>query len=129
MTTPSASKVILVDSSGWLEYVTDDTKAEDFAPYIERQNLVLVPTIVLYEVYKRLWLAQGKTVADRFASQALRKRVVPLDEDLALSAARVSLDCRLAMADAIIYATAQRFQAQLITSDPHFQSLPGVILV
>ena len=65
MTTPSASKVILVDSSGWLEYVTDDTKAEDFAPYIEAQNLVFVPTIVLYEVYKRLWLAQGKTVAAR----------------------------------------------------------------
>ena len=68
MTTPSASKVILVDSSGWLEYVTDDTKAEDFAPYIEAQNLVFVPTIVLYEVYKRLWLAQGKTVADRGGS-------------------------------------------------------------
>ena len=118
-----------MDSSGWLEYVTDEPKAGDFAPYIEGRNLILVPTIVLYEVYKKLWMSRGKTEADRFASQALRKQVVPLDEALALAAARVSLDHRLAMADAIIYATAQMLQAELVTSDPHFQDLPGVKLI
>ncbi len=129
MTTPSASNLLLVDSSGWLEYVTDDPKAGDFAPFIEGPNPVLVPTIVLYEVFRKLWLSQGKIPADRFASQALCKRIVPLDEDLALAAARVGLEHSLAMADAIIYATARSLRAQLVTSDTHFRDLPGVTLI
>ncbi len=128
-TTANASDLLLVDSSGWLEYLTEDLKASDFAPYIEGQTQIVVPTIVLYEVYKKLWLSHGKKEAERFASQALRRLVVPLDEDLALSAAKASVEHRLAMADAIIYATARSIQAELITSDPHFQSLPGVKLI
>ncbi len=126
MTTASASRLILVDSSGWLEYCTEDTKAEVFARYLEAQNQVLVPTIVLYEVYKNLNQLEGKPAADRFASQALRCRIAILDEDVALGAAITSSKYHLAISDAIIYATAQRFGAQLITSDPHFRNLPGV---
>ncbi len=129
MTTPSASRRVLVDSSGWLEYLAEDTKAAHFAPFLTDTDPILVPTIVLYEVYKRLWTEQGKTVADRFASQALRRQVIPLDEDLALAAANASLEHHLAMADAIIYATARMFRAQLVTSDPHFRGLPGVTLI
>jgi predicted nucleic acid-binding protein len=80
---------------------------------------------VLYEVYKKLLSAQGSQAADRFLSAALRARVIPVDERLALLAARISLDRRLAMADAIIYATAQLAGALLVTSDAHFQGLPG----
>ena len=125
---PIDSEPLVVDSSGWLEYVTEDVQAAQFAPYIEREAPLLVPTIVLYEVYKKLLMDRGKTAADRFASQAMRRIVVSLDEDLALAAAQVSLDHRLAMADAIIYATAQAHQAQLVTGDLHFQGLPGVII-
>lgn len=128
MTTPTVSELFLVDSSGWVEYFGEGPHAEVFAPYIELEESLLVPTIVLYEVYKKLLRERGKSLADGFASQAMRRIVVPLDEDLALAAAQASLDHRLAMADAVIYATAQARQAQLVTGDLHFRGLPGVII-
>jgi hypothetical protein len=96
----------LVDSSGWLEFLADGPLAERFAPYFEREERLLVPAIVLYEVYKKPLSARGSTVADRFLSAALRGRFVAIDERLSLLAARICPDRRLAMADAMIYAAA-----------------------
>ena len=124
-----ASDLFLVDSSGWVEFIGDGPLAEKFAPYFEREEHLLVPVIVLYEVYKKLLSAQGSTAADRFLSAALRARVVPIDERLALLAARISLDRRLAMADAMIYATARAAGAHLVTSDAHFQGLAEVTII
>ena len=124
-----ASDRFLVDSSGWVEFMGDGPLAEKFAPYFEREERLLVPTIVLYEVYKKLLSAQGSTAADRFLSVVLRARLVPIDERLALLAARISLDRRLAMADAMIYATALVAGAHLITSDSHFQGLAEVTVI
>ena len=86
---------------------------------------IVVPAIVLYEVYKKLLSARGSTAADAFLSAALRTRVVPMDERIALAAAGISLDSHLAMADSMIYATAVAAGAQVVTSDQHFQGLPG----
>ena len=123
------SELFLVDSSGWVEFMGDGPLAEKFAPYFEREERLLVPAIVLYEVYKKLLPAQGSTAADRFLSAALRARVVPIDERLALLAARISLDRRLAMADAMIYATALAAGAHLVTSDAHFRGLTEVTII
>jgi predicted nucleic acid-binding protein len=123
------SELFLVDSSGWVEFIGDGPLAEKFAPYFEREERLLVPAIVLYEVYKKLLSSQGSTAADRFLSAALRARVVPIDERLALLAARISLDRRLAMADAMIYATARAAGAHLVTSDAHFQGLAEVTII
>jgi predicted nucleic acid-binding protein len=120
---PKGSELFLVDSSGWIEFLGDGPLADRFAPYFEREERLIVPAIVLYEVYKKLLSARGPA-ADRFLSAALRARVVPIDERLALLAARISLDRRLAMADAMIYATALDAGAHLVTSDAHFQGLP-----
>jgi toxin FitB len=120
------SELFLVDSSGWVEFLGDGPRAGKFAPYFEHEERLLVPVIVLYEVYKKLLSAQGSTAADRFLSAALRARVVPIDENLALLAARISLERHLAMADAMIYATALAANARLVTSDAHFRSLPNV---
>jgi predicted nucleic acid-binding protein len=128
VTAATDSNPFLVDSSGWLEYLTADSKAAAFAPYIESEEQLLVPTIVLYEVFKMLSRNRSKTEGDRFVSHALRQVLIPLDESLALAAARVSIDFRLAMADAIIYATAQAYQARLITGDLAFKDLPGVTI-
>ncbi|HKV05376.1 MAG TPA: type II toxin-antitoxin system VapC family toxin [Candidatus Acidoferrales bacterium] len=128
MTTRSGSELYLVDSSGWLEYLTEDSKASAFGHYLEGEASVLVPSVVIYEVYKHLAKHRGRTLADRFASQALVRRVVPLDETIALAAANASLDHRLAPTDAIIYATARVCQAQLVTANTHFRGLPGVII-
>jgi len=128
VTATIGSEPLLVDSSAWLEYLTEDLNAAGFAPYIEREAPVLMPTIVLYEVFKVLAREQGRTDADRFVSQAFRQILVPLDEGLALASARVSLEFRLPMADAIIYATALANQATLVTGDAIFRGLPGVLI-
>jgi predicted nucleic acid-binding protein len=128
VTGTTVSELWLIDSSAWLEYLTQDQDAAKFAPFIESAIPTLVPTIVLYEVVKVLMRERGKTEADRFISEALRRVVVPLDEDLALAAVHVSNEHKLAMADAIIYATAQTHQAQLVTGDGAFRGLPGVII-
>jgi predicted nucleic acid-binding protein len=120
---PKGSELFLVDSSGWIEFLGDGPLADRFAPYFEREERLIVPAIVLYEVYKKL-LSAGGSVADRFLSAALRARIMPIDERLSLLAARISLDRRLAMADAMIYATALETRAHLVTSDAHFQGLP-----
>ena len=129
MTTPTVSDPVLVDSSGWLEYITSDSKADLFAPYLESERPVLVPVIVLYEVRKVLLQRQPKTVADLFVSEALRRTVVPVDQDIALSAAAISIQHELPMADALIYATAERNRAELVTSDAHFKGLARVTLL
>ena len=129
VTTPSVSNLSLVDSSGWIEYFGEGPKASQFAPYLERESSLLVPSIVLYEVQKKLLLTRGVTSAQQFYSQALRARPVALNFLLAMAAAEISLEHHLAMADAIIYATAQAFGAKLITSDPHFGKLPGVTML
>jgi predicted nucleic acid-binding protein len=125
----TASSLILVDSSGWVEYFGESPKAPQFAPYLELEARRLVPTIVLYEVRKKLLLTAGKSIADRFVSAALRSIVITLDEQLALSAAAISIENKLAMADAIIYATALAHHADLITSDQAFTGLSGVTLL
>src|SRR5579864_1413955 len=120
--------LFLVDSSSWIEFLSDGPLADRFAPYFEREERLIVPAIVLYEVYKKLLSAQGSTAADRFLSAALRARDVPIDERLALLAARISLDRRLDMADAMIYATALVAGAHVVTADAHFQGLPETIV-
>jgi predicted nucleic acid-binding protein len=129
VTTPSVLDPVIVDSSGWLEYITSDSKADLFAPYLEGERPVLVPTIVLYEVRKILLERQPKTVADLFVSEALRRTVVPVDQEISLSAAVIGIQHELPMADALIYATAERNGAELVTSDAHFKGLARVTLL
>jgi predicted nucleic acid-binding protein len=129
VTGTTATDRVLIDSSGWLEHITEDARADLYLPYFNGDKILLVPTIVLYEVRKILLRKHSQTIADIFVSEALRQFVVPLDEQIALDAASVSLKHQLAMADAIVYTTALRQQATLIASDDHFQNLPGVVLL
>ena len=130
MTATIASERVLVDSSGWLEYLTADTKKSLFEPYlVDAKKTLIVQTIVMYEVRKKLLVEQQKTAADWFVSEALRHTVVPLDERIALDAANKSIQFRIALADAIIYTTSVFENAQLITSDAHFANVPGVTIL
>ena len=119
----------LVDSSGWVAYLGDGPQANAFSVYLEREDSLVVPTIVIYEVVKKLKLISSETVVDRFLSQAYRGQQMELDASIAIAAAQISIRHRLAMADAIIYATAESAGAQLVTSDTDFHDLPGVIVV
>lgn len=131
MTTPSGSKQYVVDSSGWVEFLGNGPKVEAFAKYLENQENLLLPTIIVYEVYKKLLREQSPTLAERFLSMAFsfQEREISLDVTLAALAAKSSLEANLPMADAIIYATARAHNAELITSDVHFTNLPGVIVL
>ena len=129
MTTPTASEPIVIDSSGWLEFITQDAKVDLFAPYFADETVLLMPAIVLYEVRKVLLIRHSKTLADEFVSQALRLRSIAVDENIALNAAAFSIQSHLPMGDALIYECAQANQAHLVTSDAHFANLPNVTIL
>lgn len=118
--------MVLVDTCGWIEWMTDSAMADTYAPHLDSENL-LVPTLVQHELYK--WLCRETDTNTALAAIAATQQatVVPLDTSLALLAADIAREHKLAMADAIIYATARQFQATLVTSDAHFESLPQVV--
>jgi predicted nucleic acid-binding protein len=130
VTETTASERFVVDSSGWIEYLADGPKAQLFAIYLESPEFVFLPTIIVYEVYKKLLNAQRTQVASWFLSQSFgfQERVIPIDIAVAEFAARISAESKLAMADAFIYAAARLNRAKLITSDHHFANLDDVTI-
>lgn len=116
----------LIDSSGWLEFFTGGLLAGDYAHYLKELEQVVTPTIVLYEVYKVIKRQRSEEEALPAAAQMGKTRLVPLTDSIALTAADISLSHQLAMADAIVYATALTENAKLITSDADLATLPGV---
>lgn len=118
--------MILVDSSGWIEFFTGGGSAAKYGSYLEKTSNVVTPTIVLYEVYKLVKRERTEEEALLAAAQMQKTRLVPLSDSLALAAADVSLEFRLAMADSIVYATARAEEAELVTSDGDLRGLPGV---
>ncbi len=119
--------MLLVDSSGWLEFLTDGPLAGTYAQHLKRLDDVLTPTIVLYEVYKVIKRQRSEEEALTVVAQMGKTQVVLLSDMIALTAADASLTYQLAMADAIVYATALIHKAKLVTSDADLASLPGVV--
>lgn len=119
----------LVDSSGWLEFFGDGSLADKYAAYLSETDQVVTPTIVLYEVYR--WIKRQRTEEDALvaAAQMQKTRIEPLTETVALTAADLGLEHGLAMADAIVYATALLRSTELVTSDRDFADLPGVTYI
>lgn len=116
----------VVDSSAWLEYFGDGPNAAEFAIAIESPDSLLVPTLALFEVFKRTCQLKDESAALETAAVMLQGRVVELSSTLAFDAARLSLETGLAMADSIILATARAEGATLWTQDAHFEGLHRV---
>ena len=116
----------VVDSSGWLEYLADGPNADFFAPAIENTPDLVVPSLSLYEVFKRVLQQRGEGDALQAVAVMSQGRVVGLDMDLALSAARVSVEYKLPMADSVMLATAHLYDATLWTQDADFEGVEGV---
>jgi len=116
----------VVDSSGWLEYFANGPNADFFASSVEDTSNLIVPSITIFEVFKRV--LQQKNESDALRAVALMQQgsVVDLDVSIALQAARVSVDHDLPLADSIILATALANNAVLWTQDADFDGLPGV---
>jgi predicted nucleic acid-binding protein len=118
--------VNVVDSSAWLEYFADGPNAPAFAAVVEDEEHLLVPTLTLFEVFKRACQLRGEDAALALVGVMLQGEVAELTASLALDAARVALDNRLPLADAVILATARARGAVLWTQDAHFRGLDGV---
>ena len=116
----------VMDSSGWLEYFADGTNAEFFAPAIENLDELLVPTISLYEVFKRVLQQVGEDKALEAIAIMMQAQVVNLDTSIAISAAKISDEIKIPMADSIMLATARNYEAVLWTQDVDFADLPDV---
>jgi predicted nucleic acid-binding protein len=118
--------VNLVDSSAWLEYFGAGPQAGHFAPAIEDVASLLVPTIVLVEVCRRVLQQRGEDEALQAAALLHQGQVVDLDGGLALSAAQLGIAHKLPLADSIILATAKQCGATIWTMDADFEGIPGV---
>lgn len=116
----------VVDSSAWLEYLGDGRNASEFAAAIEDPDSLVVPTIVLYEVFKRTKQLLGEAAAFEATGLLLQGHVVELSAGLALDAASLSAEFGLPMADSVILATAQAHEATLWTQDAHFRGFANV---
>jgi predicted nucleic acid-binding protein len=116
----------VIDSSGWIEHFTNGPLAGSYADLLQMEEIV-TPTVVLYEVYKIIRREFSEEAALLAAAKLKATLLVELDEQLALEAAEASLAHSLAMADAIVYATACRYEAELVTSDADLANLPNVM--
>ena len=119
----------VVDSSGWLEYFGQGSNGEFFAPVIEASDQLVVPSISIYEVYKRIVLQRDEEEALSAIGWMNLGLVVDLTQEIALTAADLSVEHKLPMADSIILATARANRAILWTQDEHFKGLPDVKFV
>lgn len=116
----------VVDSSGWLEYFADGPNADFFAAGIENVPELIVPSISIYEVFKRVLGQRGEGEALQAIAVMQQGSVVDLDASLALRAARISVDSGLPMADGVILVTARAHDATLWTQDSDFKGMEGV---
>ena len=116
----------VVDSSGWLEYFADGPNAEFFAGAIENVEELIVPVISLYEVFKRVHQQRNEGDALQAVAMMEQGQMIELNSSLALSAAKISLELKLPMADSLILATARVYGATLWTQDADFDEIKGV---
>lgn len=116
----------VVDSSAWLEFFADGPQASVFAKPIGETDLLIVPTLAIYEVFKRVLQQRGDDAALQAVAFMEQGQVVDLDRATALAAAEISVRHKLPMADSIMLATARRREATLWTQDADFAGLEGV---
>jgi len=118
----------VVDTSAWIEWLTDSALGKRLGKQFPEPTRCIVPTIVQLELSKWLMREVGEEQADQVIAYTLKCAVVPMDTAIALLAATLHREHKLATADAIVYATAQQQRAELLTCDAHFEGLPGVVL-
>lgn len=116
----------VVDSSAWLEYFADGPNASFFAEPIEDIETLVVPTLSLFEVFKRVLQQRDESTALEAVAVMQQGTVVELEATIALNAARLGVELRLPLADSVILATARQYGAELWTQDADFNGTDGV---
>ena len=116
----------VVDSSGWLEYFGKGTNAGFFAPVVKSTETLVVPTVCIYEVFKRLLAQRGEGSALQAIGVMSLGTIADLTREIAVSAATISIEFKIAMADSVVLATARSNDATLWTQDANFAGIEGV---
>lgn len=116
----------LVDSSGWLEYFADGKNAGHFAPVVSNTEKLIVSTINIYEVYKKVISERDEDSALQAVAMMQQAKVIEVTASIAVQAAKTSYIFKLSMADCLIYVMAREHNATIWTQDPHFKELEGV---
>jgi predicted nucleic acid-binding protein len=119
----------VVDTSAWIEWLTGSALGKALGKQFPARPQCIVPTIVQLELSKWLVREVGEEQADEVIAYTQKCEVVPLDTAIALLAADLHREHKLATADAIVYATAQHHRAELLTCDAHFEGLPDIVFV
>jgi len=120
---------VLVDTCGWIEWLTDGILSDRFEPFLADLQSLIVPTCLQFELYKWVKRERNETLAMEVMALTNQTQVIPLTTALALYAADLSLAHRLSFADALIYATARHYEVTLVTSDDHFAGLADVTYI
>jgi len=116
----------LVDSSAWLAYFADEPTADFFAEAIEDHELLIVPSVCIYEVFKVILRERGEDDAFTAVAAMEQGMVVDLDAELAMEAASIGSEEGLAFADSVIFTVAKKHNATIWTQDSHFSGKTGV---
>jgi predicted nucleic acid-binding protein len=118
--------VNLVDSSAWLEYFADGPNAGFFAPAVEAPARLVVPSITILEVFKRVIQQRGEREALHIVAVMQQGGVIDLDGRIAIHAAKLGHELKLPLADSVILATARQEKATIWTQDADFEGLENV---
>ncbi|MFH2063954.1 MAG: type II toxin-antitoxin system VapC family toxin [Pseudomonadota bacterium] len=121
--------MMIVDSCGWLEWFTDGNLADQYKKYLSDLDTLLIPTIIIYEVYKVLKRETSEEKALLAIGYMKNASVIPLDETLAIAAADIALQEKLSMADAIIVAVSRIHNCRIISSDADLQNQASVTFI
>lgn len=116
----------LVDSSGWLEYLTDGRNAEIFSPVIENSSTLIVSVINVYEVYKKVLIERGEDYANKVIEVMQQVKIIDITYSISIKAANISYKHKMPMADSLIYATGIEYNSTIWTQDADFKGLKGV---
>jgi predicted nucleic acid-binding protein len=119
--------MILVDTCGWIEWLVEGALVDNFAPFMRDPKEILMPTIVQYELYKWIKRETDEITANDTMGLSGDCLCVPLSTEIALMAADLAIKHKLALADAVIYASARKHHVEVVTADDHFKGLPGVV--
>jgi predicted nucleic acid-binding protein len=117
----------VVDTCGWIEWLTNGPLANQYQPYLQDLTALVIPTVIQFELYKWTRRNRGEKEAAKAVGLTGHGKVIPLETSLALYAGDLALEHKLSVADAVIYASARQANVPLVSSDDHFENLPGVI--
>ena len=116
----------LIDSSCWLEYFTDSKNAKIYTSVIEDIENVMISTINIYEVFRKVLKERDENTALEIISIMMQCQIIDVTQELSLKAAELSILHKLSMADSIILSTAKLNNATLWTQDSDFKEIQGV---